>query len=197
MADQWKEYFYCEAMPANVLATKGHKKRHGPFQQLPRASREHHHQRNSMIAVADGQCMLIVEQGKVVEFCAEPGEFTLRSARTEPEHLLRQARRRHRRRFPQHRQAFHLRRRSARRISASTTSTRKELVGNKYGTASPRSVPRGRPARGDRHRHGHPLLRRVQLSDRRPTPVLHERLRQRERGLLTARTSTASSRPSC
>ena len=26
MADQWKEYFYCEAMPANILATKGHKK---------------------------------------------------------------------------------------------------------------------------------------------------------------------------
>ena len=26
MADQWKEYFYCEAMPANILATKGQKK---------------------------------------------------------------------------------------------------------------------------------------------------------------------------
>ena len=37
----------------------------------------------SGIAVADGQCMMIVEQGKVVEFCAEPGEFTY-DASTEP-----------------------------------------------------------------------------------------------------------------
>ena len=29
-----------------------------------------------MIAIADGQCMLIVEQGKVVDVCAEPGEYT-------------------------------------------------------------------------------------------------------------------------
>ena len=36
-----------------------------------------------MIAVADGQCMLIVEQGKVVEVCAEPGEYTY-DASTEP-----------------------------------------------------------------------------------------------------------------
>ena len=26
LADQWKEYFYCEAMPADVLVTKAHKK---------------------------------------------------------------------------------------------------------------------------------------------------------------------------
>ncbi|MBO5645609.1 MAG: SPFH domain-containing protein, partial [Clostridia bacterium] len=35
------------------------------------------------IAVADGQCMIIVEQGKVVEVCAEPGEFTYDTS-TEP-----------------------------------------------------------------------------------------------------------------
>ena len=26
MAEQWKEYFYCEAIPADVLAVKGKKK---------------------------------------------------------------------------------------------------------------------------------------------------------------------------
>ena len=37
----------------------------------------------SGIAVADGQCMMIVEQGKIVEVCAEPGEFTYDTS-TEP-----------------------------------------------------------------------------------------------------------------
>ena len=46
------------------------------------------------IAVADGQCMIIVEQGKIVEFCAEPGEFTWDNS-TEPSYLRRQSRREH------------------------------------------------------------------------------------------------------
>ena len=74
MADQWKEYFYCEAMPANILATKGHKKVTGRSSNYK--GDENIITNGSMIAVADGQCMLIVEQGKVVEVCAEPGEFT-------------------------------------------------------------------------------------------------------------------------
>ena len=37
----------------------------------------------SVIAVADGQCMMIVEQGQIVEVCAEPGEFTYDTS-TEP-----------------------------------------------------------------------------------------------------------------
>ena len=37
----------------------------------------------SVVAVADGQCMIIVEQGKVAEICAEPGEFVY-DASTEP-----------------------------------------------------------------------------------------------------------------
>ena len=74
MADQWKEFFYCEAIPADVLAVKGKKKITG-------RSSNHKGDDNiitngSVIAVADGQCMLIVEQGKVVDVCAEPGEYT-------------------------------------------------------------------------------------------------------------------------
>ena len=78
MADQWKEYFYCEAMPANILATKGHKKVTGRSSNYK--GDENIITNGSMIAVADGQCMLIVEQGKVVEVCAEPGEFRASSA---------------------------------------------------------------------------------------------------------------------
>lgn len=74
LADQWKEYFYCEALPADVLVAKG-KKRTGKRSSNKRGS-ENVISDGSVIAVADGQCMIIVEQGQVVDICAEPGEFT-------------------------------------------------------------------------------------------------------------------------
>ena len=81
LADQWKEYFYCEALPADTLAVKGRKK-------VTKRSSNTKGDENiittgSVIAVADGQCMLIVDQGKVAEVCAEPGEFVY-DASTEP-----------------------------------------------------------------------------------------------------------------
>ncbi|MCQ2354164.1 MAG: SPFH domain-containing protein [Clostridia bacterium] len=81
LADQWKEFFYCESLPDTVLMRKGQK------QITSRSSNTKGNDNiisnGSGIAVADGQCMIIVEQGKVVEFCAEPGEFTWDSS-TEP-----------------------------------------------------------------------------------------------------------------
>ena len=74
MADQWKEFFYCEAIPANVLAVKGRKKATGRSSNTK--GDDNIITNGSVIAVADGQCMLIVEQGKVVDMCAEPGEYT-------------------------------------------------------------------------------------------------------------------------
>lgn len=74
LADQWKEYFYCESIPADVLAVKGRKKVSGRTSNYK--GDENIITDGSVIAVADGQCMLIVEQGKVVEVCAEPGEYT-------------------------------------------------------------------------------------------------------------------------
>ena len=74
MGDQWKEYFYCSALPAEVLAVKGQKKVSG------RSSNRHGAENiitdGSIVAVAEGQCALIVEQGKVVDLCAEAGEYT-------------------------------------------------------------------------------------------------------------------------
>ena len=81
LADQWKEYFYCESMPKEVLATKGQKRVSGRSSNT-KAS-DNIISNGSIIAVADGQCMMIVEQGKVVEVCAEPGEFVYDTS-TEP-----------------------------------------------------------------------------------------------------------------
>ena len=80
LSDQWKEYFYCDSMPEDVLAVKGKKRVSGRS-----ANRENDNiiTNGSVIAVADGQAMMIVDQGKVVEFTAEPGEFTY-DASSEP-----------------------------------------------------------------------------------------------------------------
>ena len=133
LADQWKEFFTCEALPANVLAVKGQKK-------TTRRSSNTHGDENiittgSRIAVADGQCMLIVEQGKVVEVCAEPGEF-LYDTSTEPSIFsgklgdgIGDVFRNIGKRFtfggeaPKDQRVYYF--------------NTKELVGNKYGTASP------------------------------------------------------------
>ena len=133
MADQWKEYFYCEAMPANILATKGHKKVTGRSSNYK--GDENIITNGSMIAVADGQCMLIVEQGKVVEVCAEPGEF-LYDTSTEPSIFsgklgdgIGDVFRNIGKRFtfggeaPKDQRVYYF--------------NTKELIGNKYGTASP------------------------------------------------------------
>ena len=80
LADQWKEYFYCEALPTNVLAVKGRKRNSGRSANF---GSDNIISSGSVIAVADGQCMLIVEQGKIVDVCAEPGEYIYDSS-TEP-----------------------------------------------------------------------------------------------------------------
>ena len=74
LADQWKEFFYCDALPADVLVTKGQKRTSSRSSNTK--GNDNIISNGSGIAVADGQCMIIVEQGKVVELCAEPGQFT-------------------------------------------------------------------------------------------------------------------------
>ena len=81
MADQWKEFFTCDSLTENVLAVKGEKKVSGRSSNTKGS--DNVITKGSVIAVAEGQCMIIVEQGKVVEFCAEPGEFVFDSS-TEP-----------------------------------------------------------------------------------------------------------------
>lgn len=82
LADQWREYFYCESMSADVLAVKG-AKRISQKRSSNTKAEDNIITNGSIIAVNDGQCMMIVEQGKVVEVCAEPGEFVYDTS-TEP-----------------------------------------------------------------------------------------------------------------
>ena len=73
LGDQWKEYFYCDAMPTDLLVTKG-QKRTGKRTSNKRGA-ENVISNGSAISVNEGQCMIIVEQGEIVEVCAEPGVF--------------------------------------------------------------------------------------------------------------------------
>ncbi len=81
LADQWKEFFYCESIPRDTLALKGQKRITSRSSNT--RGNDNIISNGSGIAVADGQAMIIVEQGKVVEFCAVPGEYTYDTS-TEP-----------------------------------------------------------------------------------------------------------------
>lgn len=82
MADQWKEYFYCDSLDADVLVTRGFKRTKGKFGTKNNGN-DNIISNGSVIAVNEGQCMIIVDQGKVVEFCGEAGQF-LYDTSTEP-----------------------------------------------------------------------------------------------------------------
>ena len=133
LADLWKEFFYCDSLGADVLCKRGQKK------VSERSSNtkgdESIISNGSIISVADGQCMMIVEQGKVVEVCAEPGEFKWDSS-TEPSiftgsfgQSLAETFKNIGKRFtfggeaPKDQRVYYF--------------NTKELIGNKYGTASP------------------------------------------------------------
>ena len=81
LGDQWREYFYCEAMPENILVSKGSKRVSGKSSNTKGS--DNLISNGSVIAVNEGQCMMIVEQGQIVEFAAEAGEYTWDSS-TEP-----------------------------------------------------------------------------------------------------------------
>ncbi len=80
LADQWREYFYCDALTANVLAAKGQKRVNGGSNTK---GSDNVITNGAVIAVNEGQCMMIVEQGAITEFTAEAGEYTW-DASTEP-----------------------------------------------------------------------------------------------------------------
>ena len=75
LADQWRDYFYCPALSSDVLMTKGIKK--------AGKGNENIISNGSIIAVNEGQCMILVDQGQITEICAEAGEFVY-DVSTEP-----------------------------------------------------------------------------------------------------------------
>ena len=132
-ADQWREYFYCEALPVDVLGVKGEKRVSGRSSNTKGV--DNIISNGSIIAVATGQCMIIVEQGRVVDVCAEPGEY-MYDMSTEPSIFagnlgasIGQTFKTIGKRFtfggeaPKDQRVYYL--------------NTKELIGNKYGTPSP------------------------------------------------------------
>ena len=73
LADSWRDYFYCESLDADVLVAKGEKR--AGVRSSNKKGTDNIISNGSIINVNDGQCMMIVDSGKVVELCAEPGEF--------------------------------------------------------------------------------------------------------------------------
>ncbi len=133
MADQWLEYFYCDSLPESVMAVRGQKRTSGRSSNTKGS--DNIISNGSVIAVADGQCMIIVDQGKVTEFCAEPGEFKYDSS-SEPslfcgklgENILAT--------FKNIGKRFTFGGEPAKDQRIYYFNT-KELIGNKYGTPSP------------------------------------------------------------
>ena len=133
LADQWKEYFYCEAIPSDVLAVKGKKKVTGRSSNTK--GDDNIITNGSIIAVNEGQCMMIVEQGAIVEFSAQAGEFVWDNS-TEPSIFyanlsdnLKSTWEILKKRF-----TFGANPAKDQRIYYFNT---KEIIGNKYGTANP------------------------------------------------------------
>ena len=133
LADQWKEYFYCESMPADVLITKGEK--NTSKRSSNTKGSENIISNGSVIAVADGQCMIIVDQGKVAEICAEPGEFVYDTS-TEPSIFCGELSKTIPEVFKNIGKRFTFGGEPPKDQRIYFVNT-KELIGNKYGTPSP------------------------------------------------------------
>lgn len=82
VADQWREYFYCDSLSDDVLVVKG-QKRVTDGRNSNTKGIDNIISNGSIISVNEGQCMIIVDQGEIVEFCADAGEFVYDSS-TEP-----------------------------------------------------------------------------------------------------------------
>ena len=129
LADQWREYFYCEGMPESVLVKKGIKRNDN--------NRGHDNiiSNGAIIAVNEGQCMMIVEQGAIVEFSAQPGEFVWDSS-TEPSIFYGNLSENLKATWEILKKRFTLGGDTGKDQRIYYFNT-KEIVGNKYGTANP------------------------------------------------------------
>lgn len=133
LADQWKEYFYCDSLDADTICVKGQKKVSGRSSNTK--GDDNIISNGSVIAVADGQCMIIVEQGKVAEICAEPGEYKYDTS-TEPSVFTGGFGNGLKESFKNIGKRFTFGGEAPKTQSVYYFNT-KELIGNKYGTPSP------------------------------------------------------------
>ena len=133
-ADQWKEYFYCDALENDVLVTKGQKRTNSRFGSKNDGN-DNLITNGSVVAVNEGQCMIIVDQGEVVEFCAEAGEFMYDTS-SEPSLLHGDLGENIGKTFAQIGKRFTFGGDTGKDQRVYFFNT-KEIMGNKYGTANP------------------------------------------------------------
>lgn len=133
MADQWREFFYCDSLAAEVLIAKGEKRTGG--RSSNKRGEDNIISNGSVIAVNEGQCMIIVESGKVVDICAEPGEFVYDNS-TEPSIFYGGLGEGIKKSFAQIGKRFTFGGDTGKDQRVYYFNT-KEIPGNKFGTASP------------------------------------------------------------
>ncbi len=134
LADQWRDYFYAEALAADTLVVKGEKRVTRRFGSNNKGN-ENIISNGSIVAVSDGQCMIIAEQGKVVELCAEAGEFVWDSS-TEPSLFYGNLGENIKATFANIGKRFTFGGDAPKDQRVYFFNT-KEIIGNKYGTANP------------------------------------------------------------
>ena len=133
MADQWKEFIYCESMPADVLACKGSKRTGGRSSNT--RGEDNVISNGSVIAVNDGQGMLVVQNGKIIEVALEPGEFVFDTG-SEPSVFSGNLGDSIKETFANIGSRFTFGGDAGKDQRVYFINT-KEIIGNKYGTASP------------------------------------------------------------
>ena len=129
LKDAWRDYIYCDALPANVLMTKGKRR------QKNNKGDDNIITNGSIIAVNEDQCMIIVHQGEIIEFCAEPGEF-LYDSEGEPSILYGKFGAGIKETFAQIGKRFTFAGNAANDLRTYFFNT-KEIMGNKFGTPTP------------------------------------------------------------
>ena len=137
LADSWREFFYCDAdvLNENVLAAKGQKRTSDQGRSSNTKGESNIISDGSIIAVNDGQCMIIVESGEIVDVCAEPGQFTYDRS-TEPSIFYGPLGEGIKATFERIGQRFTFGGDTGKDQRVYFFNT-KEIIGNKYGTTSP------------------------------------------------------------
>ena len=72
LADQWLEYVYCERMDDDVLMRRGISKKGGSNLK----GTDNILTNGSKIVVSEDQCLVVVSEGKIVDFTTEAGRYT-------------------------------------------------------------------------------------------------------------------------
>ncbi|MCR5767486.1 MAG: SPFH domain-containing protein [Lachnospiraceae bacterium] len=72
IGDMWQDYIYCDSMDNNTLVQKGHARRSGG---AGSDANDNIITQGSRIAVNPGQMLIIVEDGRILDFTAEQGGY--------------------------------------------------------------------------------------------------------------------------